>query len=522
MLSADTIERALARLRQRLDSDPALQAELGIARGEFFPSALAQVGPEAERRLLEWFLLERPSTALGGVPVVVLEAELDGPEVVSALRDSSVGVFEVSSVAAQDGLWLIDLLHGGERPVAEEVAVEGLAPGDLMVGRLYPVGGGVARLSPAVSCFRNRELAQALRADLEQIRAARRGVIRVGQAELERLFHPVVQAAPTASLSEARRQAATGLRALGLQEPASTALIEQVHQAVSRARPGGVTEILNRLAFETEVDLEGARRVLVDLWDAERAATLAVAPTVVTAEDSDVGAALAAFDEGRAAGKDLESCFQQLERDLGLEPEAQDEDGEGVPDFPGVVGAMIEEFLWDVAREQGQAQAEVHAVLRCLGTYAADLGVFEELGRAHLVDFAGRWLLDESGLRDPADIARVLDALGAFCRWSEERHAHPLWTPLEAVWGDLVGAIPRLVRLREQLSASERGSGPYEVLRVETESVLVVGDGREWVVPLTREQAAHLRSGDLVRLSVAGETPRLATGYPKELASVLE
>jgi hypothetical protein len=520
MLSAETIERAIEVLLQRLAADAALQKELAAARQEFFPGGPADgLPPEGERRLLEWFLLERPSPALGGVPIVALEELVEEPEVVAALRDSTAGVFEVSSVATGEGLWLEDLLHGGQRPVAEEEALDGLAPGDLLIGRLFPVGGGVARLSPAVTCFRNPALARALRTDLEQIRSGRRGVVRVGQAELERLFHGA-SAGPVPAPSEVRRGTRAALVALGLPPEEAAALIEAVGRAASEGRAGGVTELLNHLAFETEIDLEAARRVLIDQWEAECASRSG--PPAAHA-GGDVSAALAAFDEGRAAGQDLEALFQKLERDLGLEPEAAGDEDEGVPDFPGVVGAVIEEFLWDTEREHGTARAQGFAVLRCLGAYASDVGVFEELGRAHLVDFAGRWLLDESGLADPDQVAAVLAALEAFCRWTEERHAHPLWTLLEPAWADLSDAVPRLVRFRQQLAASEPGRGPFQVLRVESEAALVAGEGgHEWMVPLTREQASHLRRGDLVRVSGGSDAPRLASGYPKEIGLVLD
>ena len=60
----------------------------------------------------------------------------------------------------------------------------------------------------------------------------------------------------------------------------------------------------------------------------------------------DVSSALADFDAGREQGQDLEQLFDELERKLGVAPEAPEAEP-GPPAFPGVVAALVGEFRWE-------------------------------------------------------------------------------------------------------------------------------------------------------------------------------
>jgi hypothetical protein len=230
--------------------------------------------------------------------------------------------------------------------------------------------------------------------------------------------------------------------------------------------------------------------------------------------------ALAAFDRGRAEGKDLEQLFRDLERDLGIADEESDEDSteadDGAPDFPGVIGAMVEEFLWETEREHGEERARTWSVLRALGSYGRDIGVFEDLGYAHLLDFSARWLLDESGLSE-AEAGTLLEALTSFCQWCEERHDLPLRRVFGATLESLRRSLPRHMALRNG-GLTGSGSGPYRVIRVEPNEALVSDGKSERAVTLSPHQAAHLRTGDLVRLSIERGRSLLGATYPGELS----
>jgi len=516
MTHLDEIARGLERCYARIEADEALGAEFASSRGDFFARPEAAALPGAELRHLEWFLLERPSPALGAIPLIAFGApgaqpELS-PELRAALLGSLPGAFEVTSAGEADGAWVRDLFTQGELLLSTSDGAAPLAAGDLLVGRLFPLGDGTFVPSPAVSLYRNPELLAAVRADLAAMRQARRGVLRIQQLELEQLFHAHAPAAATGAGDE-RPDPGAALRAIGIDEPEVNTILAGLRAAASKGDGGAVTELLSQLAFDTPVDLERARAILLDAWHAERRTTEPSAPR------ADARAALAAFDRGRVEGKDLELLFRELERDLGLEDDpGADDEAAGAPDFPGVVSAMVEEFLWDVEREQGAERARALAPLRKLGEYAHDIGVFEDLGRLRLLDFCARWLLEETEL-GAAELGAVLDALGEFCAWAEERHELPLarefGTPLRA----LRQSVPRLAAARGAL-ARATGGQLFVVAGIRGERVELRGpDGASLEVPLAARLREHLRAGDWLRL--VGEPRVVAAVYPAEIREAL-
>ena len=199
---ADPIDNALELYRTLIRRNPELAAEFDSTAAGFFGrpvESYAQEAPEtpggatelAERRHLEWFLLERPSLHLRRVPIDALEAAFEneagtlelalGP----ALRNSLASVFEVTGVEAGRGVWLRDLAGFGEYPIDEPKASALIEKGDLIVGRVFPTEDSVYRISRAAGFFRNPLLRDALRTDFERARETRRGVLRIASSELE-------------------------------------------------------------------------------------------------------------------------------------------------------------------------------------------------------------------------------------------------------------------------------------------------------------------------------------------------
>lgn len=551
--SDSTLESSLVLLEELALEDPELRLEFLGSRSSFPESQAGQADEArqraAQRRHLEWFLLERPSEKLGGVPAQMLaeewleradSLERDGLE---ALSGSMAGVFEVTGVSLERGVWLRDLFGFGEYPLLEPEAATELSAGDLVVGRVFPVGDGLYRLSPAASCFRNRSLVEALHGDVERLRASRRGTLRIAQDELERLFFLPGALPATPSRSEVLRQTRSELTEVGLETHEVDALIDELVQAAASGDEGGgaVTEVLNLLAFETEVDLERARRALADLWAVLRAEEPASTPATASAEPlgtaraarnrrdmEDVRAALERFDEGRRSGRDLEALFSELEADLGLESSGG-EDDDFAPDFPGVVGALVEEFIWDASRVDGPTAAEGLASLRSLSEYAAPIGVFEELGARELVDFCARWSLDQGRLRDARGARELLGALRAFCEWSEEQHAHALWKSFEGSWEALAEELPRHAELRRALGSSDEPAGElFELFALDgTRATLAPFDRShrdegEARLDLEAELAGRLRRGDLLRGARRGTRFACAAAYPAVLKGYLQ
>ncbi len=211
-------------------------------------------------------------------------------------------------------------------------------------------------------------------------------------------------------------------------------------------------EILEELAFESDVDLEAARRALLLAWGtihARKSTASEVQPAPAARPSqapTDVAAAIAEFDRKRKQGAPLELVFGELERDLGLADAASEDDEDTpAPDFPGVVAAMVEEFLWDEQRENGPEAARRFAGLRGLGRFAEGIGVFENLSGRELTAYVGRWLPASRELVDARAVHDLLDGLERFCAWAQANHDVPLADQLAPVLASLRESLPRLV-----------------------------------------------------------------------------
>ena len=501
MVTVDDILRALEQLHERIRSDDRLQQDFEESRGGFFAHPAQALAPGSELRHLEWYLLERPSPVLGAVPAAALTAEGGMAELPrGALLGSLPGAFEVTAAGEEGTTWVRDLFTQGEHPLERGPA--DLQVGDLIAGRIYPWAAGSFVASPAAITLRSPEVLAAVRSDLAAMRAARRGVLRVQQLELERLFHghaPVVRPAsdPIADLA-----------ALGIAPAQASQILSRLREGAKAGSGSLVTELMNRLAFETDVDLEKARQVLVQAWHDAQSATSA-------RERTDAREALANFDRGRLEGRDLEILFSELERDLGLDgDEAPEDEDSAAPAFPGVVAAMIAEFLWDVEREHGAERARAYQAVNVLGDYAKDVGVFEELDRTRLLDFSARWLLDETRLDRPG-VAAVLESLQAFCTWAEDTQGVPLRRDFEATLLTVRKSVERLSEARPFFRAGKVG-GLATVTEVDGERLVVKrrsGEGAELAVD--RGLARCIRPGDVLRL--AKEPGGILAAYPPEI-----
>lgn len=550
-LEPKQLEEALSGLAVLWQRTQGLRDELATSRSEFVERSGVLPGSEgqvlAQRRHLEWFLLERPSSVLGGVPIEVAlhggsdenPRELFGEQALAALVGSRCGVFEVTGVRTGEGVWLRDLLAFGEYPLQEVDGSLALQVGDLVVGRVFPVGAELYRLSTAAGTWRNPELLIALRSDLEQARSARRGVQRLSQVELESMFWGDDQRHRELALQRAR----SVLLAAGL----PTADVEDIFEHLrgtpyqpERQLPGGgdaVGAVLDQLAFETDLDLGQARAALLEVWpvlskgqsSAEQDLPEDSAPGESTSSQAtvtpsvDVATAMASFDEGRTAGQDLGQLFDQLERELDLSSEGESEAEEPAPDFPGVVGAMVEEFLWETANEAGQAAADQHTRLRELSRFGASIGVFEEFGGRELLSFAAVWLPEWGALSTAQEAREMLASLQAFCSWTEERHEHLLGAAFEERIAPLAESLPRVIEANRARTAADPTAGDvFEYVSGEGRSAQIqisVGGPRSVRVP--EALTAHLQPGDRVRGACDAEGElSVYCCYPAECAEL--
>ncbi len=507
------------------------------------PTAAVGVAPEAaERRFAEWFLLERPSERFVTPPVEALAAELaseDGldADLIAALRRSFCGVFEVSAVVQGEGAWLRDMLLGGEYPLVDRTGSEALEVHDVLIGRLFALGAAGNWLSRSAAFFRSDELRTALARDLEAARGRRRGVPRLSQLELERLFWGAESALVTPETAlgsgDAIAAAREWLAANGVGEERADGFLAELARApfdpnrvVIGARDA-LGSILERLAFDTELDLERARAVLVAAWaelsNPPEDATEVHEPGRAPHRARDPQSALENFDRGREAGRDLESLFGELERDLGLEPD-EDVVDDSVPDFPGVVGAMVEECIWEIGRESGDDAAKRLEPLRRFSAFGADIGVFENLAERELLAFTTVWLPECGDLRDASDARATLGALREFCAWAEDRHGVMLRTNFAARLDELAESLPRTAEanLATEPTPTGRVGSVFEVVAVGAESRVRDSNGRESTVRIAARLARSLAVGDRLRAELESNGRFVVYRcYPPQSAAIL-
>ena len=576
-LSSHSIERCLELLGGIVRARPDLTAEFEASTSTFFPAAHPGAARDfretllAGRRHLEWFLLEHHSPSLRGSVAEKLSEEFAAAvdsataqdedanaartelaAALDALLRSHTGIFEVELTEVEEGVWGRDLGGFGTYALLFEGLGARLRAGDLLVGRLYPGAEAVHVPSPTVAVVRGEEVRLALIQDLERIRQTGGvNVLRISQLELEAMFF-AEQGAPAggsgANSADPEAEARELLAAAGL----TGTFIEHAIRtlAASPRDPDqlvhGVEDplaaIMDELAFETEVDLDGVRGALIRAWDLlsngrgdHEPVDAADASQGEVASGAAQTEAVEAFARGRERGEDAADLLRKLQEDLGIGEEAEEADADRpAPDFPGVVGAMIDEMRWELAAtREGHDPASLD-VLEHLARFARPIGVFEELRGRDLFQFATFWLQETRALGSDTEAGALVTALGDFCEWSLEAHEVDLGSEfLDALEG-LRESLPRVRRLNEALPRPEDEEGEaYELLAlddVQPSSFETSGDrvragqgGEEFTVIAPEPLRGALRVGDIVRARIAltGEL-EVVTCYPPEARALLE
>ena len=272
-LDSLALQRTLGVFLARLEQQPGLRAEMARARREFFGVEPPDRDPlrqaAADARFTEWYLLERDSEVLGEVPVRCLARAMREPQPgQEMLLASAVSVYLVEK--GGEVVQLRDMQDGQIREMERPPMLD-LSPGDVLVGRMFADDRGYWVPSTAVAVQHEaRSLARAFQRDLTSLNLDRR----LTQAELEHLlfrhWRLVAQARedhmPLERLEAEldRMLSDAGESELSAQE-VSTALRESEH-------PGQVMgPVMDEVAFETDIDLERLRLLLVEIWNAHHA-----------------------------------------------------------------------------------------------------------------------------------------------------------------------------------------------------------------------------------------------------------
>lgn len=546
-LTPERLHRTTADLVAELERDQGFAGELARARRQFFggepdyaPSGEAR--DAAEGRFSEWFVLERESEHLGAVPVDAVAGLTR--DVREALRDSVCGLFVVES-------------QGHERRVRDALTDEvhtletaaSLQLGDVVVGRLYPCGVDTLSPSPVSAILRDGgAVVDALQRDLERAGLDRR----LSQAELEAvLFRSASEIATTQSRRMPPERLEARLDSLlreGGDQTHSAAEISAALEGASQG-PGPVMgQILEELAFDTGVDLDAVREVMLQIWNEHRlragesaAQQPASAPTPLrTPERAHKGPGLGAsiaerIERGLAAHEDIEALFADVEGMLGDDDDEDDgEDNEPLGDSEGDLDPLIQEYLWEEKLDAQSGAARTLAAFLAQQQAQSVPGVYlETIPARDLIAFLLRTYLAAAPAQRPQAVREQFAALRAFYDWATQTQCYDLAEPLAECSATIIDPLDRLQRASLALSTSDRPSPGLQpkvlrVLQIDGGEVEVVGAGVDSLWLDVPEAAIDLRTEDLILAALRGDNHGSAKieGYavvvPAGAAALLE
>lgn len=535
-----TPQRTLLRdLLAKVEEDPGLAAELARARREFFGADqaeyLARGTSKADRdrmdaaanRFAEWFLLERESDVLGEVPVRALAERMGRGDEAEDLEASVAGVFVVDRVAG--GEVRVRDLQDERSYDLEGVRAATVSVGDVLVGRLFPLASGA--YLPSQACVvepRGRELAEAFRQDLVRLGLQRR----LNQAELERVMVQSLaqqRAQPFRALERVEADLDAFLRHAGRSPQDIRRLLEALAAA---ERPAVVMgPLLEELAFDTNVDLELARRLLLEAWNAYHARGRAPAPAPrpappepdppIAGAGPTLGSDVAArIERGLARGQDVEDVFAEVEGMLGVDPsEDEDEDAAALDPFTiGDLEPLVYEYLWETATEDTAGGRALRRLVEMQHEAPVPKTNLEYLEAEDLTRFLLQVYLQSPPEQRHAAVAAAHDTLHSFFAWGEATQDFRLQPTLQECDRAFYDHVERLAAASLALSSTVR---PRAGERPQLFRVLAVGDTGTEVLLIQSEEnlllpgpaglAARLHPGDLLLglLDRSGKAPRL-------------
>jgi hypothetical protein len=532
------VQNRLLALLSHVETSDALRAESRRARREFFGAE--QPGyvdahdraamDAAAQRFTEWFLLERPSDVLGNP---VLDTFGDPAGVDAPLAQSRVGLFLVESGGGD--ATVRDLDRGEALELRD--AGPSLRPGDVLVGRLFPLADGAWVASAATALFaESPSLAVAYQRDARRLALGRR----LTQAELERLVFQ--QWAASAHARPIESQAAVPLEHIeadlqrllleaGLDDEHSASSISAALRAADSSPGAVIGPLLDELAFDTDADLDRARELLVSLWNAQRRSAPSGAKPPVSgamprpparATENTPPKPRAAFqerpgehlgerlarriEEGLAANENVEALFADVERLLGEKLEDEPDEDEGAGDVDdGDLGPLFREFAWEL----GLSAVDEHHLDEFLAAQRRAPVPRLNVEYLEAEDWL-RWLtqiwLGAAPARRAEALRGAFDLATRFHDWLVETQAIDVRQLLVPARRMLLDAAERLQRAGLALGEPEaRLLEPERVqlLRVlgHREDALDVenaNDGSSCWVDAAREALAALEPGDLV------------------------
>ena len=559
-LTANQLHDALGQLFAQAMSDSRMATDAQQARREYFggdtPSeekatAEGELDP-AEVRFREWLLLERQSLALGDVPIITLPT-IPGRD---CLEDSLAGVF---TVRAKDGEGLIARdLQDPDSETLELAAPEGtLLDGDLLVGRLYRDSLDRWVPSPAIAIYRpGQQLGVAMEGDLQRLGLDRR----LWQIELEQLLLRQQQQLAGQSNAQSTRPVEhleAELQQLfdDVDERYDVTEISEALLASERSGPV-IGAILDELAFETKVDLDRGRRLLLELWSAHHHHELETAPveqvdsgatsTSRAAEEQESGQRVAAepeaveeteeatgetlgqrlartLNDGLEAHEDVEKLFEKLEAMAGIEPEEEEEDDDaaravldavmtsgptsgdesGSTTDTGDFDPLLQEYLWETNQQDSPAHASLALFLQLQRNAAVPRTDLELLTGEDVNRFLLHVYLSAEPGRRAEDVRQADACAKEFFRWAQQTQEYELDKVLENSSGALLEDLDRLQTASQALSSVGQPAGTHppalwRVVDVTKNGFGLRSDDSHFWVAMPDSVVSTLHEGDLL------------------------
>lgn len=534
---ARAVEVAIAHLSARLMAEPHLHAEVQRARRQFFgsdkPTVIRGAQQAAEQRFAEWFALERESEVLGTAPIEVPRLVAD----TTGLAGSLMGVFLVAA-ADDDGVEARDLQD--DELIDLGVPPKSLQQDDLLVGRLFPRADGRWMPSSAAAVFRpGLALAEAFRRDVARVELDRR----LYQIEIEHLLlrRTDQTPSPTAAVLEPPvggpvahpvdhvplERLEAELDAL-LQTTAGRHTATNVSEQLAACeRPGVVMgPLLEELAFDTAVDLDRARRLMLQIWNAYHGTAevpAADALPIQRAPGETLGEQLVrALDDGLRKKRSVDDLFAQLERMAGLEPGTADagenpfDEENDEPDLAnasdgqrlvgngmtGDLDPLVQEYLWECGRDDDATARPLQLLVELQGNAAVPRTDLEEVTGHDLMRLLLHCYLGAAPTERAATVRAAWAEVQRFYAWAQQVQELDLAHVLQACRGGIVEQLDRLQAAGLGLSTEGTATGVPTILEVEDTGPAGIGvrsdeSGHHWLT-LAPATAALLRQGDLI------------------------
>lgn len=380
-------------------------------------------GPEGDQpsqdRFREWFLLERSSEALGAPPLLALAPvpeEKDSPW--TKMFAAYLGIFQALGPDATGMPTFEDLWSG--RQIRLDQELPGTQEGILLYGFVVEVDEAHHAPLPGSCLLAGGKLSDALAGDLSRIRVEQPG----GRLSLR-------------SCEEFLQLALKGQNSPEKQASDLNLALDQLFQGVAHwdsmrlqqeIQQHGAAATMNRLAFETKVDLEELRQHL---------AQKEPSPAADNETKADVQHALDSFDQILNQKQNLDEAFRALERELGLEegtssvdpaeqillqqqPEPTEDIGpEQVPGMKFWLDCVRWERRQGLASQDGVNEAIEEAWLQHLAaTHEGELEP-HQIGQQEVLSFLVQ-------AENPSDMEARQSGLKPFLHWLQQEQEAPL------------------------------------------------------------------------------------------------